>query len=519
MSIPKGTYNKVLYDKIGKFYRTFFPGNGAALKFKGSDKLYTLKSIKTADPRWIFCTDRQTQLGDFLKDITKLETINGKPVIYDWSLNEMAKFKQTKVVIPPAYKKLLGTVTNFKQMNPSKECTDSPLFSEFQALVMQTEGVDANEATFKIKNMVRAEMDRQYRAVMRRSMNELNRTPAAFSVTMGELVQVAMDNGLDLAPYEPSEVMKGLQVELEHGIANPKTDVTHNDLLETLKIVLAHLEEMSDYYTQLERMERLNEKMIQKLESLTGKKVMLEGLEWEPAPLDNKDFVGTNNAGSLQEGINTPLPEVLVNYINNNFYVYDEDTYKGTITIEEQGGPLGKQKYIISYYNAVYVVPKSDNTKEVAARATELQNEFTKVVARGLKEVTTSTAGNYSTSEMESFLQGIINSVDFQTNQIRITIPSNYPSSSVNTTKEQVNSNWAKAKQIYGEDPTVQWFVWDASVGGSLNKPKELRSQRYDIQSILDIVSKYPESLRGLNIGVVSNSKNKMDQSISTQGD
>lgn len=519
MSIPKGTYNKVLYDKIGKFYRTFFPGNGAALKFKGSDKLYTLKSIKTADPRWIFCTDRQTQLGDFLKDITKLETINGRPVVYDWSLNEMAKFKQTKVVIPPAYKKMLEAITYFKQMNPSKECTDSPLFPEFQTLVMQTEGVEADEAAFKIKNMVRAEMDRQYRAVMRRSMGEQTRTPAAFSVTMEELVQVAMDNGLDLAPFEPSEVMKGLQVELEHGAADPETDITHNDLLETLKIVIAHLKEMSDYYTNLERMERLNEKMIQKLENLTGKKVVLEGLEWEPAPLDNKDFVGTNNAGSLQEGINTPLPEALENYINNNFYVYDEDTYKGTITIEEQGEPLGKQRYVVSYHNAVYVVPTIENTKEVAARATALQNEFTKVVARGLKETTTSTAGNYSTSEMEKFLSEIINTVDFKTNQVRITIPSNYPSSSVNTTEQQVNSNWAKAKQIYGEDPTVQWFVWDASVGGSLNKPKELRSQRYDIQSILDIIRKYPESLRGLNIGVVSSSKEKMDQSMNTQGD
>lgn len=475
MSVPKGTYNKTLYDKIGKFYRTFFPGNGAALKFKGSDKLYTLKSIKTADPRWVFCADRQTQLGDFLKDITKLETINGKPVVYDWSLNEMEHYTQLLL-------EKLEQLTNCK--------------------------ISLTEA--KIDNY--------------EQMNNQLKTSAAFSVTMEELVQIAMDNGIDLAPFEPSEVIKGMQVELEHGVKNPKTDVTHNDLLETLKIVVAHLEEMSDYYTHLERMERLNEKMIQKLESLTGKKVILEGLEWEPTPSDNKDLIGVNHAGSLPESYHHNLmPTNLENYINNTFYVYDEDQYRGTITIEETKN-LDKQRYTISYNamnGVVSVVPVFEQTKENAARATEIQNELTKVISvpRKIKETSTPTAGNYSTEQMEEFLKEITNLVDFNVNEVRITIPSNYPSSSINTTKEQINANWEKAKQLYGDDPTVKWFVWDASVGGSLNKPKELRSQRYDIQSILDIIRKYPEALRGLNIGVVSNSKDKMDKSISTQGD
>lgn len=70
MNIPKGYYSKELYDKIGKFYRSF-PLSNAILKFKGSTKEYILKSIKTADPRIIFCTERGTSLGDFAKDITK----------------------------------------------------------------------------------------------------------------------------------------------------------------------------------------------------------------------------------------------------------------------------------------------------------------------------------------------------------------------------------------------------------------------------------------------------------------
>jgi hypothetical protein len=46
----------------------------------------------------------------------------------------------------------------------------------------------------------------------------------------------------------------GLEVELEHGLHNPTTDVTHNDPVMTGKIALAHLNEFPDYYTRLARM-------------------------------------------------------------------------------------------------------------------------------------------------------------------------------------------------------------------------------------------------------------------------
>jgi hypothetical protein len=47
----------------------------------------------------------------------------------------------------------------------------------------------------------------------------------------------------------------GMDVELEHGLRDPHTDVTHNDPLLTGKIALAHLNEYPDYYTRLEKME------------------------------------------------------------------------------------------------------------------------------------------------------------------------------------------------------------------------------------------------------------------------
>lgn len=51
-----------------------------------------------------------------------------------------------------------------------------------------------------------------------------------------------------------------MQVELEHGKHNKRTDVTSNDLLQTGKISLAHLLEFPDYYIRLKKMEEKADK-------------------------------------------------------------------------------------------------------------------------------------------------------------------------------------------------------------------------------------------------------------------
>ena len=48
---------------------------------------------------------------------------------------------------------------------------------------------------------------------------------------------------------------RGLEVELEHGAFDPETNVTGDDLLLTGKIAWAHLKEIRDYYTRLDKME------------------------------------------------------------------------------------------------------------------------------------------------------------------------------------------------------------------------------------------------------------------------
>lgn len=48
--------------------------------------------------------------------------------------------------------------------------------------------------------------------------------------------------------FTPNEFLTGINIELEHGLSNPLTNVTNNDLITTSKIALAHLNEHANYY-------------------------------------------------------------------------------------------------------------------------------------------------------------------------------------------------------------------------------------------------------------------------------
>ena len=75
--------------------------------------------------------------------------------------------------------------------------------------------------------------------------------------TLEEAAAIARDLDVDLAAegIELEQFRMGLAVELEHGTADPETDVTGDDLHVTGKIALAHLREIPDYYTRLAAME------------------------------------------------------------------------------------------------------------------------------------------------------------------------------------------------------------------------------------------------------------------------
>ncbi len=62
--------------------------------------------------------------------------------------------------------------------------------------------------------------------------------------------------GLDWSQFDVKQFRMGLDVELEHGLVDPHTNLTDDDPLMTGKIALAHLNEFPDYYTRLEKMEK-----------------------------------------------------------------------------------------------------------------------------------------------------------------------------------------------------------------------------------------------------------------------
>ncbi len=74
--------------------------------------------------------------------------------------------------------------------------------------------------------------------------------PADEAKRIGELL------GIDWTRFDVEQFRIGMDVELEHGVNDPTTDVTHNDPILTGKIALAHLNEFPDYYTRLAKMER-----------------------------------------------------------------------------------------------------------------------------------------------------------------------------------------------------------------------------------------------------------------------
>ena len=51
----------------------------------------------------------------------------------------------------------------------------------------------------------------------------------------------------------------GINIELEHGMRDPQTNITNDDPILTGKIAWAHLKEYSDYYDRLKEIEEENE--------------------------------------------------------------------------------------------------------------------------------------------------------------------------------------------------------------------------------------------------------------------
>lgn len=65
-----------------------------------------------------------------------------------------------------------------------------------------------------------------------------------------DFLKVAQDLKITFDKFSVEDLMTGVNIELEHGSVNPLTNVTNDDLLLTIKIALAHLNEFPDYYNK-----------------------------------------------------------------------------------------------------------------------------------------------------------------------------------------------------------------------------------------------------------------------------
>lgn len=64
------------------------------------------------------------------------------------------------------------------------------------------------------------------------------------AIYAGEVLNITFDK------FTLSDLLEGINIELEHGLINPKTNITNNDLIKTSKIALAHLNEFPNYYNK-----------------------------------------------------------------------------------------------------------------------------------------------------------------------------------------------------------------------------------------------------------------------------
>ncbi len=60
----------------------------------------------------------------------------------------------------------------------------------------------------------------------------------------GDTLNISFDN------FTIEDLLTGMNIELEHGLINPITNVTDNDIIKTAKIALAHLNEYPNYYNK-----------------------------------------------------------------------------------------------------------------------------------------------------------------------------------------------------------------------------------------------------------------------------
>ncbi|MDD6796143.1 MAG: hypothetical protein PUE01_12170 [Clostridiaceae bacterium] len=78
---------------------------------------------------------------------------------------------------------------------------------------------------------------------------------AEFSIEDAKIISEKLGINFAKEQFDLQQFLFGINVELEHGKRNPKTNVTNDEPILTGKIALAHLMEFPDYYIRLKKLE------------------------------------------------------------------------------------------------------------------------------------------------------------------------------------------------------------------------------------------------------------------------
>lgn len=85
--------------------------------------------------------------------------------------------------------------------------------------------------------------------------------------TMEDVEKIAKKLNIDFSKFSKEDFLTGINIELEHGLVSPVTNVTNSDLEMTAKIALAHLNEFPNYYNKDYGLPELEKTLQEKLKN------------------------------------------------------------------------------------------------------------------------------------------------------------------------------------------------------------------------------------------------------------
>jgi len=134
-----------------------------------------------------------------------------------------------------------------------------------------------------------------------------------------------------------------------------------------------------------------------------------------------------------------------------------------------------------------------------------------------------SKAGEYTTEEMDLFVNEISELIPWNSEEtesylkVRVSIPSDRNSHTSCETKEKLLNSWKEALRKYGSDENLVWYVWNCIFEKSQNQPAKFSSQRYDIESILELLKTQPDTFKYLSISFDSEGQRKFSDYMSKE--